>query len=452
MTHALKENINQMRKIIRELYIFTNQLYNIQSLETRTAAVIDKKEKKLLNEVIRSLTKQLIILNKSIPELVEDTSFYKKLETGKELTGGKKRNLARVEYVHDETKEKISLTISDKDRKTFLENLSQSHLSIGKLKRKYAVNKRVPEFGKPNFYAKLSNHYFRNRSSKYVAKGYFNSLNSSLREMNSPFVMSTYASMIFFTVFLSIIVALIIYVILLFFNVGVMLPFLTPAGGGILQRAGKYIWVLFVIPISTALLMYFYPSSEAKSLGAKIDQELPFVVIHMSAIATSGVEPVSIFKIILRSEEYKYANIEFRKLMNLINFHGKDFVTALKDTARSCPSVKLKALLDGLATAITSGGSLHQYLDKHAETLLFDYKLDREKYTRVSETFMDIYISIAIAAPMIFLMLFVIMGSTGSLSNFLGLSIEIISLLIVLGIVFLNVGFLVFLSLKQPVL
>jgi hypothetical protein len=83
---------------------------------------------------------------------------------------------------------------------------------------------------------------------------------------------------------------------------------------------------------------------------------------------------------------------------------------------------------------------------------LFDYKLEREKYTKASETFMDIYISIAIAAPMILLMLFVIMGSTGLLTSFIGLGTDILSMLIIMAIVFLNIGFIVFLKLKQPVI
>jgi flagellar protein FlaJ len=198
--------------------------------------------------------------------------------------------------------------------------------------------------------------------------------------------------------------------------------------------------------------MYFIPSSEGKNLGEKIDQELPFVTIHMSAIATSGIEPVTIFKIILKSEEYKYTNMEFRKLMNLVNFQGKDLVSALKITAKSSPSEKLKELLDGIATSVTSGGSLTQFLNKHAENLLFDYKLEREKYTKASETFMDIYISIVIAAPMILLMLFVIMGSTGTLGVFMGLSVSVVNILIILIIIFLNIGFLIFLKLKQPVM
>jgi hydrogenase/urease accessory protein HupE len=65
---------------------------------------------------------------------------------------------------------------------------------------------------------------------------------------------------------------------------------------------------------------------------------------------------------------------------------------------------------------------------------------------------MDIYISIVIAAPMIMLMLFVIMASTGALTNFLGLSVPVLGFLIILGIAILNIGFLIFLKMKQPVL
>ena len=81
---------------------------------------------------------------------------------------------------------------------------------------------------------------------------------------------------------------------------------------------------------------------------------------------------------------------------------------------------------------------------------MFDFKLEREKYTKTSETFMDIYISVVIAAPMIFLMLFVIMGSTGATETFLGLSAGVLSFLIILAITLLNLGFLLFLRMKQP--
>jgi Flp pilus assembly protein TadB len=449
---SIKGNLEQMKKLARELYVFTNQLELIKRLEKEGSVMIDVKEKNLLEKSIMSLTKQLKIINNSLPELIENIGFYPKLGgSSKSRTVEKKSNLIKVNYKPSKVVEGVSVSINEKDRKKFLENLSRSHLTIKKLKDNYAIEAPEIPFGKASQYAKVSNHYFRKISFKLISKGRFKILNDNLRKMNSPFVLGTYVSMIFFTVSLSFIFSLFLYLFLLFFQFSFSATFffviaLEPA----YLRALTQLWILLAIPTLTALAMYFYPKGEADSLGSRIDQELPFVTIHMSAVATSGIEPLSIFRIILKSKEYKHTNLEIRKLMNLVNFHGQDIISALKNLEKSSPSEKLKELLGGMATTMTSGGNLHEFLDKHAQTLLFDYKLEREKYTKSSETLMDIYISIAIAAPMILLMLFVIMGSTGFLSNLFNISVNTMGLLIVAILAFVNVGFLVFLYLKQP--
>ncbi|VVB78080.1 Type II secretion system (T2SS), protein F [uncultured archaeon] len=448
----LKSNIERMKEIIREGYIFTNHLTTIENLEAKQGTMIESKEKVLLTDAISSLIIQLRILNKSVPDLIKNIGFYKKLEK-KPVEEKPAAKLIQVKYNHLDKDQSVSLVISDEDKKEFLENLSKSNLSINQLKRKYSVEKStVTDFGKPNAYAKSSNRLFKNLSNRLISEGYFMSLNRNLRKINSPFVIGTYISMILMTVMITFFISIILLIMLMFFNIGPTFPFFSvlPSETNLLIRFAKTLWIIFIIPIGTGLLMYFYPNSEARSLGKKIEQELPFVTIHMSAVATSGVEPISIFKIIIRNEEYIYTNTQLKKLVNLINFHGKDLVTALKETARSSPSPKLRELLEGLATAINSGGSLKDYLAKRAENLLFDYKIERERYTKTSETFMDIYISVVIAAPMILLMLFVIMGSTGTLSSLLGFGIEAISVLIILAIALLNIGFLVLLRLKQP--
>jgi hypothetical protein len=453
---ALKSNISQMKEIIRELYVFSNQLSQIKDMETNTKAVINTEEKLLLNNSIMALTSQLKILNDSVPGLVNMVKFYKELETEGDKSlpelKSKKDKFIQVKYKPAKDKDKIALAIDKKFKKQFLENLSRSNLSINKLKRKYSTDKPRRTTGKISFYAKISNRFFRNYSTKLIKKGKFKGLNKSLRKINAPFTVNTYISMILFTSALGLVAGTFLYLFLLFFNISILFPFITLADENILVRLLKYSWAILMPPILGGLIMLVYPMSEAKSIGSRINQELPFVTIHMSAIASSGIEPTSIFKILLKNKEYRYTNKSLRKIMNLINFHGFDLISALKQTARTSPSVKLRELLDGMATSMTSGGDLHQYLDKRAERLLFDYKLERESYTKASETFMNIYISVVIAAPMIFLMLFVIIGGTGMLSNFIGLSIDAISILIILSIVLLNIGFLVFLKLKQPVI
>tara|TARA_Y100000310_G_scaffold160433_1_gene160198 strand:+ start:3779 stop:5146 length:1368 start_codon:yes stop_codon:yes gene_type:complete len=449
----LEQNIKRIKEIIREMYVFTNQLEIIRKLEIDKNIVINSQEKKLLKNTISSLGIQLKILNKSLPNLVENIGFFKKLGSSseKKVEPVKKpvKNLVKINYKPLKEKQIIALTIGEKDRKTFLENLSRSNLSINQLKTKYAVERPSGGFGKSSLYATISNRFFRKFSNKILISGKLESLNHDLRKMNSPFVVGTYLSIILFTMAIALGVSFLLLIILLFFKISFNFPFFTLAEESVILRFFTFFWIIFVIPLLTGALMYFYPKSEGKRIGERIDQELPFIAIHMSAIATSGVEPVNIFKIIIKNEEYKYTRIEFRKLLNLINFQGYNLVTALKKISKSSSSSKLRALLDGLATTITSGGDMHEFLDKHADSLLFDYKLEREKYTKTSETFMDIYISIVIAAPMILLMLFVIMGSTGM--YFLGLTPKVMSILIILIIVFLNIGFLMFLRLKQPV-
>jgi len=108
---------------------------------------------------------------------------------------------------------------------------------------------------------------------------------------------------------------------------------------------------------------------------------------------------------------------------------------------------KLAELFGGMATNVLTGGSLRNYLDKRAENLLMDYRLERNKYISVAETFMDVYISILITAPLILMMLFVIMNLTG-----LGISLSLPALsLLSIGIVILvNIVFLIVLQIKQP--
>ena len=156
---------------------------------------------------------------------------------------------------------------------------------------------------------------------------------------------------------------------------------------------------------------------------------------------------IKIFSIIAYTKEYPALEREFNKLLNEINIYGYDLVTALKDSALNCPSQKLAELFNGLATTITSGGNLFDFFDKRAQTMLFEYRLDKEKNTKTAETFMDIYISVVIAAPMILMLLLMMMKVSGIGVSF---STSMITFIVVGGVSLINIMFLSFLQLKQP--
>ena len=193
---------------------------------------------------------------------------------------------------------------------------------------------------------------------------------------------------------------------------------------------------------------YTYPASEASSVQNKIAQELPFVTIHMAAIAGSNIEPTKIFKIIAASKEYPTIGTEVRKIVSQIEIYGYDLVTSLKNVAMRTSSRELSELLSGLATNISGGGELKNYLEQKSVNFLLDYKLERQKYADLAGTFMDVYISILIAAPLVLMMMFIVMNVAG-----LGLgsmSITTLLFLSIAGIAVANVVFLIVLNVKQP--
>ena len=278
-----------------------------------------------------------------------------------------------------------------------------------------------------------------------LGKNRFRNLRRNLIRANLPYLPKSYVSVILLTTVLAFIIGFFLFIFFIFFSISFSSPFITLIKADFLMRMAKVSWLLVVPPLGSFLLLYLYPSMERKSVENKMDKELPFVAIHLSAISGSMVEPSRMFNILIATHEYPTIEKEFIKILNKINIYGYDLVNALRDSASNCASKRLAELFNGLATTITSGGDLQVFFEKRSQSLLFEYRLAREKYTRSAETFMDIYISVVIAAPMIFMLLFIIIKvGLGGIS----LSTGTITFLMILGVSLINIVFLSFLYLK----
>jgi flagellar protein FlaJ len=392
-----------------------------------------------VDQALRSLQQRIKLINNSLDELTRAISLAKPL-------GKKERTLALESVTLPQTQQTLILRPRDKTR--YLEELSISDQLLKRLK-KHAVIEEKPEtfYRASNAYARISNKLFLTLSEKLAESTVFKDLNLDLRKSNASVLVTTYISMLLFSTVVACGVGVLLFFFFMFFQIT-----LDPLGfavyeGSLLSRAWVLLAALLLPPILAFILFYFYPSSEAKSIARRIDSELPFIVIHMGSIAGSGIEPTQIFKIVGLSREYPNTRGEIRKLLNQINVYGYDLVTALRNVAQLTPSLRLGELLNGLGTTISSGGDLKTFFEKRAETLLLGYRLERERFTKVAETFMDIYISLVIATPMILLLLLV-MISVAQIN--IGLNINALTFLIIGIVAVVNIIFLWLLSIKQP--
>ena len=431
MIEDIKKNIVGEINILKEISIYARRI--------ETA---DPTERNLLLTTINSLIDSIKIINASIPNLVAEISLARKLPVIKK----RKEELEKIHYLRGETEFKI--TIRKRDKLRLLKELGISESLMKKLKKKGRKTvKEYNEFKAARGYSKLANKFFLNYSNGLIKKGYFKNLSRELQKANIDMLSHAYVALTFMTSFLALIFAIALAVFLLFFNINLEWPMATLYEGSYIIRFLKIFWIPIVAPFITFCVLYLYPVTEKKALARRINQELPFSVIHMSAVSGSGIQPSEIFRIIGLSKEYPYLRKEIRKVLNQINLYGYDLVTALSNTASNTSSEKLSELFTGLATTINSGGDFSEFFAKRAETLLLDYRLERQKYAKTAETLMDIYISVVIAAPMV-LMLFLIILTIGNFS--IGFSTVQLTVLIISVIAVINVIFLMFIHLNQP--
>jgi Flp pilus assembly protein TadB len=383
----LHDNVQKMNEIMKEVTGFSNRKSQLSQ-----TGMAPQQELRLLEDSITGLIKQLEVINNAIPEIVKGVKFYADLPPFSDVRKKPIKGMLKVRYQPEKHKDVKELGIKKKEHVKFLEGVTKARQASKKLeKKKASQGVSIKDTKSTAAFIRTSNKMFGSLSAKLVKERAFQSLNKELRKITSPFLLNTYISMMLFATMISLII-------------GIFLG----AAAFIFIGVGVAIGIVVIAPLTTFLLFYSYPSSERKNLEKEINQELPFVAIYMGAVATSGIEPSQIFSILVKTKDYPKTQREIKKLLNYINYYGYDLVNALRYASKTSPSEKLAMLFNGMGTTIRSGGELTDFLKKHSETLLFDYRIEREKYTKLSETFMDIYISIVIAAPMIMMILFVL--------------------------------------------
>jgi len=307
-----------------------------------------------------------------------------------------------------------------------------------KTKKKNVEKEKIYTVYQTNEYGKIANIFFEKVSLSVTQKypEYFKLIYNSLLSSDIKVLSKTYVSIIFFTAMIGTFVSFILSLFLIDFNnLFVAIPsilLLTLLGG-----AGTFAFV------------YFYPYLSKKNREKEIAKDLPFAVVHMSAVAGSGAQPLSIFNLLLKSKEYKGLDGEIKKIVNYVNVFGYDLSTALKNVADTTPSSDFRTLLNGLVSNIKSGGNLKDYLDQKSADMLVKYKLEREKLVQTMGTYADIYTGILIAAPLLFFTTLAIIQLLGG--GIGGLSVRTLA---IAGVFFvipaLNIGFMIFLNVVEP--
>lgn len=279
-----------------------------------------------------------------------------------------------------------------------------------------------------SFYGQISMKLFGFIPEKYPE--IFKQLNTELPKSGIKTTKKVYNSIVIMNSFIAFLIGIIFLFIFKSFN-----------------QVNYFLLIIYIIfvPLVFFLIVfiasYFYPIQKTVSRRANIEANLPFVVAHIGSIASSGIPPSAVFKLLSKFKDYGVLSEEMEKIVTNIEIFGLDPVTAMKEVAKRTPSEKFKQLLLGFASTIESGGSLNFYLKNMSEQTLFHWKIKREKYIQQLSTYAEFYTGILIAAPLFIISLFSVMNmiepNLGGMGIFQLMKISIYALIPVLNIVFI---------------
>jgi len=205
-----------------------------------------------------------------------------------------------------------------------------------------------------------------------------------------------------------------------------------------------------VIAVSAALItllvMYIYPGLKASSRKAPIDKNLPYITNFLTLLSSSNVPPSIIFESMAKIDSLKEVRLEFSNIIRDIGLFGNDLMSSIVENAKLTPNDQLGEILEGYVATVRTGGNPTEYLKITTETVTKERMGKLDMMLESLSAMAEIYIMMLVAAPLLFIVLFVTLGMIGS-SSIGGMSMSLVLyLLTYLGIPILGAIMMVIMS------
>ncbi|RLG21804.1 hypothetical protein DRN74_00035 [Candidatus Micrarchaeota archaeon] len=211
-----------------------------------------------------------------------------------------------------------------------------------------------------------------------------------------------------------------------------------------------FLSLIFASFMSVVIFAVFliYPTYRVEQIKRDIEANVPYAAMHMATIAGTGVPTYKIFEMMGKFKEYGEVSDECKRISRDINFFGYDMLTTMSKTATNTPSPSFKDLLWGLVAVIRSGGDTRHFLMEKARQYLERQKNIEKEYLDSLSVMAELYITLFVAGPILFVIMVTIMGSMTNL----GLPVTVIlSVLIYFILPIASIAYIIMLEGSKPV-
>ena len=246
----------------------------------------------------------------------------------------------------------------------------------------------------------LAYRYFSSQLPKIMP--YFKDLGPALQKGGIKISLQAYVSLTLFVSALSFVTSLVVALAVAgLLGVPILLTALFALAVGLLSGAGAF------------GLIYGLPGFLASNRRKRMDLELPYVASHMSILATAGLPPARMFKLLEDSPTTPQVASEANEVTRDVEVFGQDIITALEAERIRSPSKTFAEILEGFVATIRSGGSLVGYLQDATRVVMDLRRVAAKQLVESLATFAEVYVTLMVVFPLLVIVMFSVMGIIG---------------------------------------
>jgi len=187
----------------------------------------------------------------------------------------------------------------------------------------------------------------------------------------------------------------------------------------VLLKAPLFISILLgiilslVVSLSFLMFMIAYPLYKVSERRRIIEKSLLYTVSYMAVLAAGGASLEHMLERVAEVEPEKEIRSEFQGIVKSIKVLGYDLPTALSIAAQRTASPVFARLLIGLRETALTSGDLRSYLNYVTSTMIREKESKLESLVETLSFLSEVYVAAMVAAPVIFILLFVLMSMIG---------------------------------------
>ncbi len=187
------------------------------------------------------------------------------------------------------------------------------------------------------------------------------------------------------------------------------------------------------------LLWLLYPLQRRRTFKSKLEGQLSYSFGILGVLSAAGISIERMFERIAMSDSNPILADLAKRFIRNIKVFGLDTESALKEVSRHSPSPSFAKMLDSIAVAFRTTGSVHGLIMFESNRLLTEKSDKMKKKIGDLSIMAELYITLVVVGPIIFIVMLSILQLlpySGSLP-----SIQIINALVFVGIPVISVGF-----------